>query len=196
MAVGRTPRASSTPCTIGATCGTTPSPGSLCAHSPARAAAAAAAWAMRPRRTARGGMWSNTQLSQAETWPGYVLLRVRRGRLGLGHAPGDGLLELGELDDLHLALGGLGLLGDPGGARPARAGAGAAVGAVRARTAGGESLSTSALTIRPPGPEPEALQIEPPIPRDPLGDRRGLDPAVAAAAGGGGAAVDGAGEAG
>jgi hypothetical protein len=41
-------------------------------------------------------------------------IEMRSGRLRLGHPPGDRLLQASELDDLYLALGGLGLLGHAG----------------------------------------------------------------------------------
>ena len=118
---------------------------------------------------------------------------VRRGRLGLGHPARDGLLQAREVLRRGLAAAGL-LSPETTGGRPLRRllaarGSGSASGAPPAAAAPRPPVaasplaaaSTSALTIRPPGPVPfSAGELEAHLARHPPRDRRGLD-AVAAA---------------
>ena len=111
---------------------------------------------------------------------------VRRGRLGLRHPPRDRALQPGQL---------LGSVTSPRPPSPSRGAAGAAA-PPRAPPSGGPrssaggwsapvpraAASTSALTIRPPGPGALARPpARPHLARHPPRDRRGLHPPVAAA---------------
>ena len=80
-------------------------------------------------------------------------VEVRRGRLRLGHPPGDGLLELRRApDDVDWPLAVSGCSRDAG-RRPGRRGRRRRGGRRRARgPAAAIAFSTSALTMRPPGP--------------------------------------------
>ena len=129
---------------------------------------------------------------------------VGRGRLRLGHPPRDGLLQAREVLLRGLAAAGLLVAGDDGsgdvllrrlflrrGAGASSSGSGAApppsAGASASAVAAPPlaAASTSAFTIRPPGPEPfELAELDAHLARHPLGDRRGLDAVAAAVAGG------------
>ena len=128
---------------------------------------------------------------------------MRRRRLRLGHPPRDELLRARELLDGDVALGGAGLRGTPpalggsgraapaglgrarppprAGAAPAGLGRSASAPRPRAPSPPDAAASTSALTIRPPGPLPSQRgQVDAVLAGDAARDGRGLGAAAVA----------------
>ena len=112
---------------------------------------------------------------------------LRRGRLGLGHPARDRLLEPREVLDRRLAPARCRRRPTRPAFGASRSGASSAgVSSAASGSASAACLplpaaaSTSALTIRPPGPEPgQARQLDAQLARHPARDRRGLHAAVA-----------------